>query len=119
MDIEQIEHKELAIEQEVLGICDLWKGNEFYILKVINENNKRLVDAILQVSKENETLTKAIKQLNKEKEELKMNNALETHFIFIDSTKNVLFNTVTPEQEEQVKHLLDLAAEQEKVLYIE
>ena len=48
-----------------------------------------------------------------------MNNALETHFIFIDSTKNLLFNTTTPEQEDQIRCLLDLAAEQEKALYIE
>ena len=48
-----------------------------------------------------------------------MNEALETHFIFIDNTKNVLFNATTEEQEEQARHLLDLAAEQEKALYIE
>lgn len=48
-----------------------------------------------------------------------MNNALETHFIFIDNTKNVLFNATTPEQEEQARHLLELAAEQEKALFIE
>lgn len=48
-----------------------------------------------------------------------MNKALETHFTFIDSTKNVLFNATTPEQEEQARHLLDLAEEQEKALYIE
>jgi hypothetical protein len=48
-----------------------------------------------------------------------MNKALETHFIFIDSTKNLLFNATTPEQEEQAKHLLDLAAEQEKTLFID
>ena len=48
-----------------------------------------------------------------------MNDALTTHFIFIDTTKNLLFNTITPEQEEHIRRLLDLAAEQEKALYIE
>ena len=66
IDIQSIEHNELDILQEILGKCDLWKGNEDYILKVINENNNRLVDAILKVSKENETLTNAIKQLDRQ-----------------------------------------------------
>ena len=66
IDIQSIEHNELDILQEILGKCDLWKGNEGYILKVINENNNRLVDAILKVSKENETLTRAIKQLDRQ-----------------------------------------------------
>lgn len=71
IDIDSIEHKELEILQEILGQCDLFKENEKYILKVINENNSRLVDAILKVSKENETLLQAVKQLNKEVKELK------------------------------------------------
>ena len=66
IDIQSIEHNELDIFQEILGKCDLWKGNEGYILKVINENNNRLVDAILKVSKENETLTNVIKQLDRQ-----------------------------------------------------
>lgn len=70
IDIDSIKHKELEILQEILGQCDLFKGNEKYILKVINENNSRLVDAILKVSKENETLLQAVKQLNKEVKEL-------------------------------------------------
>lgn len=70
IDIDSIEHKELEVLQEMLGQCDLFKGNEKYILKVINENNSRLVDAILKVSKENETLVQAVKQLNKEVKEL-------------------------------------------------
>lgn len=70
IDIDSIEHKELEVLQEMLGQCDLFKGNEKYILKVINENNSRLVDAILKVSKENETLIQAVKQLNKEVKEL-------------------------------------------------
>ena len=71
IDFQSIEHKELDILQEVLGKCDLWQGNEDYILKVINENNNRLVNAILKVSNENKTILKAIKQLDlkiKEKE---------------------------------------------------
>ena len=48
-----------------------------------------------------------------------MNEALETHFVFIDSTKNVLFNATTPGQEQEARRLLDLAKEQEKALYIE
>lgn len=71
IDIDSIKHKELEILQEILGKCDLFEGNEEYILKVINENNRRLVDAILKVSKENETLVQAVKQLNKEVKELK------------------------------------------------
>ena len=71
IDIDSIEHKELEILQEILGQCDLFKGNEKYILKVINENNSRLVDAVLKVSKENEILLQAVKQLNKEVKELK------------------------------------------------
>nr|DAJ13846.1 MAG TPA: hypothetical protein [Siphoviridae sp. ctvzh6] len=71
IDIDSIKHKELEILQEILGQCDLFKGNEKYILKVINENNSRLVDAILKVSKENETLLQAVKQLNKKVKELK------------------------------------------------
>ena len=47
-----------------------------------------------------------------------MTNALETYFIFIDSTKNLLFNATTVEQEEVARHLLDLAREQEKVICI-
>ena len=70
IDIDSIEHKELEVLQKMLGQCDLFKGNEKYILKVINENNSRLVDAILKVSKENETLVQAVKQLNKEVKEL-------------------------------------------------
>lgn len=70
IDIDSIEHKELEILQEILGQCDLFKENEKYILKVINENNSRLVDAILKVSKENETLLQAVKQLNKKVKEL-------------------------------------------------
>ena len=70
IDIDSIEHKELEVLQEMLGQCDLFKRNEKYILKVINENNSRLVDAILKVSKENETLVQAVKQLNKEVKEL-------------------------------------------------
>ena len=66
IDIQSIEHNELDILQEILGKCDLWKGNEDYILKVINENNNRLVDAILKVSKENETTINAIKQLDRQ-----------------------------------------------------
>jgi hypothetical protein len=73
IDIDSIQHKELEISQEILGQCDLFKGNEKYILKVINENKSRLVDAILKVSKENETLLQAVKQLNKEVKELKEN----------------------------------------------
>lgn len=69
INIQDIEHKELEIIQENLGKCDLWKGNEEYILKVINENNSRLVDAILQVSKENGVLVQAVKQLDKTKED--------------------------------------------------
>ena len=65
IDVQSIEHKELDILQEVLGKCDLWQGNEDYILKVINENNNRLVNAILKVSNENKTILKAIKQLDK------------------------------------------------------
>lgn len=65
IDIQSIEHKELDILQEVLGKCDLWQGNEDYILKVINENNNRLANAILKVSNENKTILKAIKQLDK------------------------------------------------------
>ena len=65
IDIQAIEHKELEILQEILGKCDLWKGNETYVLKVINENNNRLSDAILKVAEENETLLKAIKQLDR------------------------------------------------------
>lgn len=72
IDIDSIEHKELEILQEILGQCDLFKGNEKYILKVINENNSRLVDAVLKVSKENEILLQAVKQLNKEVKELKI-----------------------------------------------
>ena len=64
IDIQKIEHEELEILQEILGKCDLWEGNEEYILKVINENDRRLVDAILKVAKENEKLLKAIKQLD-------------------------------------------------------
>jgi hypothetical protein len=71
IDIDSIEHKELEILQEILGQCDLFKGNEKYILKVINENNSRLVDAILKVSKENEILLQAVKQLNKKVKVLK------------------------------------------------
>ena len=71
IDIDSIEHKELEVLQEMLGQCDLFKGNEKYILKVINENNSRLVDAILKVSKENETLVQAVKQINKEVKKLK------------------------------------------------
>lgn len=71
IDIDSIKHKELEILQEILGQCDFFKGNEKYILKVINENNSRLVDAILKVSKENETLLQAVKQLNKKVKELK------------------------------------------------
>lgn len=65
IDIQSIEHKELDILQEVLGKCDLWQGNEDYILKVINENNNRLANAILKVSNENKTILKAIKQLDR------------------------------------------------------
>lgn len=48
-----------------------------------------------------------------------MNKALETHFMTIDNTKNLLFNSTTAEQEERARHFLDLAKEQEKALYIE
>ena len=65
IDIQSIEHKKLNIIQEVLGKCDLWKGNEGYVLKVINENNDRLAKKILEVSNENKTLLKAIKQLDR------------------------------------------------------
>ena len=71
IDIQSIEYKKLNIIQEVLRKCDLWKGNEGYVLKVINENNDRLAKKILEVSNENKTLLKAIKQLDlkiKEKE---------------------------------------------------
>jgi len=65
IDIDGIEIEEIEILQEVLGKCDLWKGNEEYILKVINENNNRLTDAILKVARQNDNLIKAVKLLNK------------------------------------------------------
>lgn len=81
IDIDSIEHKELEILQEILGQCDLFKENEKYILKVINENNSRLVDAILKVSKENETLLQAVKQLNKKVKELENKKVEELGWI--------------------------------------
>ena len=65
IDIQSIEHEDVEIVQEILGKCDLWKGNEEYILKVIKENNNRIVDAVLKLAKENRTIIKAVKQLDK------------------------------------------------------
>lgn len=65
IDIQSIEHEDVEIVQEILGKCDLWKGNEEYILKVIKENNNRIVDAVLKLTKENRTIIKAVKQLDK------------------------------------------------------
>ena len=48
-----------------------------------------------------------------------MNDALEIYFMFIDSTKNLLFNATTLEEEQVARRLLDLVKEQEKALYIE
>lgn len=47
-----------------------------------------------------------------------MNNVLETHFSLVDYTKNLLFNATTAAQEENARHLLELAEKQEKSLYI-
>ena len=47
-----------------------------------------------------------------------MNGALETHFKLIDFTKNLLFNSATPEQEEQSRRILELIKKQENDLII-
>lgn len=47
-----------------------------------------------------------------------MNKALETHFSLVDYTKNLLFNSTTAAQEENARHLLELAKKQEESLYI-
>lgn len=44
---------------------------------------------------------------------------LETHFKLIDSMKNLLFNSTTPEQEKQARRVLNLAKQNEEYLNIE
>lgn len=43
---------------------------------------------------------------------------LETHFKLIDFSKNLLFNSTHENQEQQARHLLDLAKEQENYLEV-
>lgn len=47
-----------------------------------------------------------------------MSGNLEAHFKLIDFTKNLLFNSETPEQEEQARKKLELIKSVEKDLII-
>lgn len=43
---------------------------------------------------------------------------MEEHFKLIDYTKNLLFNATNKDQEKQVRHILELAQQQEKYLMV-